>query len=104
MFADDVVLLGEATKEQAHAIKACLQEFCMASGQKVSMAKSSVYFSRNTNEGVKAEISAILGFQQTTDFGRYLGIPSINGRVSSSLFQNVMARGDYECSKLLERS
>ena len=68
MFADDVVLLGEATKEQAHAIKACLQTFCMASGQKVSMAKSSVYFSPNTNDGVKAEISVILGFQQTMDF------------------------------------
>jgi len=94
MFADDVVLLGEATKEQAHAIKACLQTFCMASGQKVSMAKSSVYFSPNTNDGVKAEISVILGFQQTMDFGRYLGVPSMNGRVSSSLFQNVIERVD----------
>jgi len=90
MFADDVVLLGEASKEQAHTIKNCLQEFCEASGQKVSMAKSSIYFSPNTNEVVMAEIYNILRFQQTDDFGQYLGVPAINGRVTISTFQNVI--------------
>jgi len=63
MFADDVVLFGEASREQAQIIKACLQEFCEASGQKVSMHKSSIFFSPNTNEAVTAEVCNILEMQ-----------------------------------------
>ena len=34
MFADDVILFGEASKEQAKVIVNCLHEFCALSGQK----------------------------------------------------------------------
>jgi len=44
MFANDVVLFGEASKEQASIVQACLSEFCKLSGQKLSTQKSSIYF------------------------------------------------------------
>jgi len=69
MFADDVVLFGEATGEQARVVQQCLHEFCEASGQKISYQKSSVFFSPNTNEAVVAEVCNILAIQQTEDFG-----------------------------------
>jgi len=86
MLADDVVLLGEASREQAQTIKNFLQELCEASGQKVSMQKSSVYFSPNMNKAVIAEVCNTLGIQQTDDFGHYLGVPAINGRVTKARF------------------
>jgi len=92
MFADDVVLFGDASREQAYHIQACLQEFCEASGQKISATKSSIYFSPNTNEATRAEICNILRMQQTEDFGRYLGVPTINRRVTRSMFQGVIER------------
>lgn len=92
MFADDVILLGEANKEQAQTIKICLQEFCEASGQKVSMEKSRIYFSPNTNEAVVAEVCNTLGISKTDDLGRYLGVPTINGRITKATFRGVIDR------------
>jgi len=60
MFADAVVLFGEANQEQAQIIKDCLQEFYEASRQKVSMQKSSIFFSPNTNVAVITEVCSIL--------------------------------------------
>jgi len=58
------------------------------------MQKSRVYFSPNTNEAVIVEVSNILGIQKTDDFGHYLSVPTINGRVTKAIFQNVIARVD----------
>jgi len=92
MFADDVILLGEASKDQAQIIKNCLQKFCDASGQKVSKDKSRIYFSPNTNDAVIAEVCNTLEIPQTDDLGRYLGVPTINGRVTKTTFGAVIDR------------
>jgi len=94
MFADDVVLFGEASREQAQLVQDCLHEFCSASGQRVSMLKSNIYFSPNTNAAVVAEVCNILSMKQTDNFGRYLGVPAINGQVTKELFQGVVTRVD----------
>lgn len=41
-FADDLILFVEATLEKASVVKNCLDEFCVVSGEKVSLHKSSV--------------------------------------------------------------
>jgi len=79
IFADDVVLFGEASVEQAQNIMDCLRLFCAASGQKISSQKSNVYFSPNTNVAVSAEVCNVLGIAQTEEFGRYLGVPTSKG-------------------------
>ena len=94
MFADDVILFGEASKDQALVIAKCLSDFCECSGQKVNTQKSSIYFSPNTNEAVMVEVCNTLGIPRTDDFGRYLGVPTINGRVSGATFQSVLNRID----------
>ena len=45
MFADDVVLFGEASAEQAHMIRSCLNEFCEWSGQKVNTQNEYLFLS-----------------------------------------------------------
>jgi len=45
MFADDLVLFADANKEQAQCIQASLAQFYRASGQKINVQKSRIYFS-----------------------------------------------------------
>ena len=94
MFADDVILFGEASKEHARVIKDCLVKFCQASGQKLSAQKSCIYFSPFTNEANIAEICNTLEIGRTNDLGKYLGVPTINGRVTKATFQEVLNRVD----------
>ncbi|KAK7275172.1 hypothetical protein RIF29_16281 [Crotalaria pallida] len=79
-FADDVILVSEASSAQAIVVSNILQRFCEASGQKVSFHKSSVYFSKNVNNERKEEISNILSIPIAHDIGKYLGIPIIHNR------------------------
>ena len=52
-----------------------LQEFCNKSGQKVSEAKSRVFFSPNVDLDQRDDLSSILGFNATTNLDKYLGFP-----------------------------
>ncbi|GKC43047.1 putative ribonuclease H protein [Tanacetum coccineum] len=72
-----------ASRDQAHAIKGCLQRFCDASGEIVSFLKSHIYFSKNVPDECANEVSGILGIDHTDDLSYYMGMPIINGRGSS---------------------
>lgn len=92
-FADDLILFGEASKEQASIIRRCLERFCLASGQKISLHKSMVYFSKNTGEATKEDGSRELGIPITR---KYLRLPSINGRVIRHTFQAIFERINWK--------
>ena len=47
LFADDLIICGQATCEEATKINSILQAFCNASGQTPNLAKSSIMFSKN---------------------------------------------------------
>lgn len=91
-FADDMVLFAEATEEQMGTIKRCLNLFEEASGQKVSLQKSQMFFSNNVDPEKANRIAEIVGITRTTDLGRYLGVPSVHGRVTTSLFAPLIER------------
>ncbi|XP_031111969.1 uncharacterized protein LOC116015942 [Ipomoea triloba] len=89
---DDLILFGEATMEQPIEVNNCLRAFCAASGQKVSLPKSSVFFSRNTNPDLQQRISETLGMLVVSDMGKYLGVPSHHGRLSKESFSGIIDR------------
>ena len=60
LFADDSLVLMRADTENANTLKRILDDYCSASGQMVSVAKSSIYFSSNTNVDNKVEVCQIL--------------------------------------------
>ncbi|XP_019173838.1 PREDICTED: uncharacterized protein LOC109169412 [Ipomoea nil] len=91
-FADDMVLFTEASMEQANVILECLEQFCQASGQKISLSKSQVFFSKNTSRQKVDDISRRLGIERTTNLGKYLGVPAIHGRVTSATHSDLLAR------------
>ena len=75
-FTDDIILFDEASLDQANVIHDCLDRFCNASGQKVSLAKTRVYFSKNVDTSTKAAFSEELYMEVTDDLGMYLGMPA----------------------------
>lgn len=51
MFADDVMLVGQATEKEAEAFLRCLHTYCEWSSQAVNFNKLTVFFSkRGSNE------------------------------------------------------
>lgn len=92
LFADDMVLFSEASEEQIRVIKECLDKFSEASGQKISLSKSQIMFSQNVTEELAIRISGIARMNRTNNMGKYLGVPSIHGRVTNGLFNPILER------------
>ena len=51
-----------------------------------------VYFSLNTLEGKIEEVCTILSIERMGHLGRYLGVPTIWGRVTKATYQQVVER------------
>ena len=82
--AEDIVLSVEANSNQVHVIKPCLNKFCKLSKQ------SQVYFSTNTNKGVRVDVYNILDISRTDVLGKYLEVLTINERTTEANFQAVI--------------
>lgn len=93
-FADDLILFSEASMDQAAVIKACLEDFCIASGQRVNFDKSRVFFSSNVNHTRITQISSFLGISPTPNLGKYLGVPLHHQRVSASNYNYILEKMD----------
>ena len=52
----------------------CINNFCAISGQKISLQKSCIAFSRGVEASVANRISSISRMPVVTKHGRYLGI------------------------------
>lgn len=80
MFADDIILISEASLTCVQKIMEILQRFNECSGQTVNRSKSCVFFSQNMLDAEAQVLSSQLGIATMKDLGRYLGIPIISGR------------------------
>ena len=97
-FADDIILFAEASSSQAQIIQDCLNRFCSASGQKVSLPKSRVYFSKNVSTADRENICAQLGMEVTEDLGTYLGMPTLTSRVTKETYGHLCEKMDRRLS------
>jgi hypothetical protein len=61
LFADDIIVFLEATVESMHALREVLLAYESASGQKVNLQKSSIYFGDGCNLDRKNELKQELG-------------------------------------------
>ncbi|XP_031105595.1 uncharacterized protein LOC116010359 [Ipomoea triloba] len=91
-FADDMMLFGEATIEQAEEMTRCLEIFCEQSGQRMNIQKSALYFSKRTLEELQQNIASLTRIPKVEDLGRYLGVPSIHGRLKKESFTGIIER------------
>lgn len=89
LFADDCILFGEATNKGAKLLKEVLKEYEECSGQCVNFNKSTIFFSSNTSEENRVEVSAILGVSGSTDMEKYLGLSNVVSQHKNESFQNL---------------
>lgn len=72
--ADDILLFGEASKNQIDCILDCLQNFCNATSQRVSNEKTRIFLSEHTLSNIKDDIISRTGFTCTDNLDVYLGL------------------------------
>ncbi|KAK4252645.1 hypothetical protein QN277_014390 [Acacia crassicarpa] len=92
MFADDLLLFGVASTEQASCMMECLNNFCEASGERVNTAKSSMFFSPRVSREVITQIQSITNMKITAEIGTYLGFPLSRKRKPTATFQYIVER------------
>ncbi|KAM2228010.1 hypothetical protein ACFXTI_014755 [Malus domestica] len=91
-FADDSVLFGHASVEEARGILEVLRTYSNASSQAVNLSKSSIFFGSKTPNRVRSEIGQTMGIQCRTGFGRYLGLQANFGHSKRVVFEEVRDR------------
>lgn len=89
LFADDSIVFLEGTKENMETLKDILAQYEAASGQRVNLQKSSIFFGKGCQEEKKAELKTTLGVQSEALSERYLGLPTLVGRSKDGTFKYV---------------
>jgi hypothetical protein len=92
LFADDSLILMKADMNNATSLQQVLDTYCANSGQMVSLAKSSIFFSPNTNVLVRAEICETLHIVSEALSDKYLGLPALVGADKSDCFEHFIDR------------
>ena len=77
---------------QVGVIKQCLDTFCSSSGQRVSSEKTRIFFSRNVNHVIREDISREFNFSRTNNLGKYLGVPLIHSRTTTSTYKAILEK------------
>lgn len=83
LFADDSYCYCKADNTEATKVLELLNIYENASGQKVNIEKSSVFFSTNVIEYNRQSICLNLRMREADEHGKYLGLPNVIGRKKS---------------------
>lgn len=97
-FADDLLLLAEASTIQAKVLSSVLDSFCYSSGAKVNNTKTQVFFSKNVSHKEAHNIGKLLGYTKSKDLGKYLGMPLLHSRVTKKTYQDIIKKVDKRLS------
>jgi hypothetical protein len=79
LFADDSLIIMKAVTNNATSLQQVLDTYCANSGQLVSLGKSSIFFSPNTNVLLRAKICQALHITTEAISDKYLGLPALVG-------------------------
>lgn len=75
LYADDLIITGTATVEEANQIKSIIDKFCRKSGQTPNWDKSGILFSKHIPSHIKNYISQIFPVPILDSNVRHLGHP-----------------------------
>ncbi|PKU76814.1 Putative ribonuclease H protein [Dendrobium catenatum] len=90
MYADDLLVFGEASMSNLASLKATLNSFKDASGLCINPSKSSILFSKAVDNSTILDDS--LGISNLEDTFTYLGIPITTQRLKFSHFQPLLSK------------
>ena len=92
LFADDSLLFCCASVEECQQVISLLNLYEDASGQKVNIDKTSLFFSSNTSFETQESIKQALGAETVLEYEKYLGLPSKVGRNKKVAFAPIIER------------
>lgn len=69
-----------------------IDKYEVASGQKLNKDKTSLFFSRNTSDEKREEITHLSGLQATQKYEKYLGLPTLVRKSRTKAFKNIKDR------------
>ncbi|KAL7215762.1 hypothetical protein ACSBR1_027827 [Camellia fascicularis] len=92
LFADDLMLFGQANIKTCETIREVMDEFCCISGLKINTHKSKLFISPNVDGRRARELSTLCGIPLTHDLGKYLGVPLVHGRLNRGLFNDIVSK------------
>lgn len=91
-FADDSLLFCKANVVEWVQIQELLQIYEKASGQKLNLEKTSIFFSQNTKQEAKDHLLSIAGLSTTCSYEKYFGLPPLVGRSRVSSFTGIQRK------------
>ncbi|XP_031107504.1 uncharacterized protein LOC116012168 [Ipomoea triloba] len=89
---DDSSIFFKACPEEAYNLKHLLQQYELASGQRINLEKSTLTFSGNISGDMKESVGNILGIQLGGSNGKYLGLPMMIGRNKKEIMSFIKQR------------
>ena len=84
-----MLIFCKASLEECDSLQRILQVYERALGQQLNRAKTSLFFSSNTNPSVQEEIKQRFGAQVIGQHEKYLGLPSLVGRKRRNTFNDI---------------
>lgn len=90
LFADDIILCTKVDSTSCIKISRIFEHFHTVSGQKISIIKSKLFFSKNTPPSAKVMAKTVLNIQEGHEFGKYLGYPIFTQHPSKHDFQYLL--------------
>ena len=91
-FANDSIIFRQATREDAIEIQRLLQVYEASSGQQLNKNKTSLFFSPNTDDGIREDVKTRFGADVIKPHESYLRLPSLVGRSKSDSFAHLKQR------------
>lgn len=92
MYANDMLVMARADKEEAESFKKSFDIFCHWSGHEANMEKSSIFFSKSIKRCDKKKILECTGFKDMGNNSIYLGNALIMGRNRVKDFSRIRDR------------
>ena len=92
LFADDSLILMKANQHNVENLKSALDLYCAASGQLVSVEKSSIFFSPNTKVEIREQLCTTLNIMTEALTDKYLGLPANVGVDKTDCFSFLIER------------
>lgn len=87
-FANDSLLFCKANALEWSRLYRLLNSYEVASGQRLNLENTSIYFSRNTRSAAKESSPA--GLRETRSFEKYLELPSYVGKHKLVVFRPIL--------------